>query len=1613
LQAYRTADVLATLTFASTTASTTNVGVSSSSNNKNYYNKNNHNDMQNSSTKDFKALTGFWATLLHLIRGRPALGTYLASPSALRAALVNNELEALVRVAGKGGQDGCNSSSSSSSSVQQLDVGTIEEQWRLIFELVRLELLAGKLGEGGMDGRGEGGEKDRRHCWALIEYVIAASGSLDLLRNQSHLDSGSDSSINNNNNNNNITSNDAGRHRYLVMVVRRLRTLLKVWKPEGDLVANLWLALVQSSVARLNDAPQPNPAFSALPLVKTVVRTCCQHATSTSTATADCITPAALWTRDWSVPRDLLWQLADPRYCALPPSLVLPPPSLLRDLPRGDAVRRLVSRGCDELLLLAASLLERYMHTLTGPDARRDFLLGLLSRLEALSSSPVRPSTAASASEGEPLPKSISLAGMATRHGKTGGGATSAVSAAAARGAKKREHLLGLHNVALALLVLVDKGQAEQKVLLNFWRRLKQFASSCPSGGGEGGKGGCGRDVEAALALSVQFLALIGPSGDDKIDFLHYPSLLDTLWQWFATLAKMASVTTSNSSSSSSSGGGDGGSGKRYSRVALWSMLNGLTFAFQLSCTFTFPPEQVSKLLSVLGGLLGQYREMDDATLGLLLRAYRCLCPLRKVSLSQHPSARPLLEQVPLFASLVKGQEAKDDGVGLLWTSSSAASGGGGGEGVKGEEAREFAAFLPVPEPELLQALGTLTKESWETGSGSNSVLAPLTDAPSCSSLRLLHMHLHALPALRAVAAAYALAHAKGEKPPDLPLLRASLDATEAASYRDRQSGMLRLLAPCFYDAYLVYDLPCFPALEGREYPVLAAWIGLTLEGAAWVGAGKLGGSSSSSSSSSSCATISMVKGGEMVEISPGRYLKRRYWPFTIRLLTCLASGRGTTMLPLTTTSTGDNTVVRRTGTFPPPFSSSSLSVFPPPGDTVASRLLNLVNNFQHHIPLPSSAELSLLAMRPHRNHNSFSSSSSLSWYNIPTLEQDLFGRLLLLSNVALAVAPLPGQQQSIQAKNSRKLQVLRLLAHVGGATRLLVRSSPSPSSLSQFSSSFLPPSHLLAYSFASLLLRFAAEAIQEKLLDDLISTLFPAFFLPEPQHLKWTSNSSTRALIPLAPPPSSPETSTAGLSLAAGYVGDVLRCLAQVRYGREAIIQWLRNFLQDGLVLFLSDGAKIVALGEATTSGRERSKGCDEGGRGQARLLASIAHGLWHACPCERLHVPAAVAQARASVAHEKLLGPLEEAMNKVVLFQASSNISTRSSSASSSSSIALIRQVETTQIESKLPFFRRQFILDLDLPTVLYAPFAPTLTAPERERATTKALVLLKLLRQLFDPPHCSCPSKQGVNQGEEQDVGACPSQDLFPAMGPVVGMLFQASRGGKGRAGDIEDRLFSPAMRVALALLQCPLKVTSQCVMTMPTRTRVTLWQWATNSGSDAAVAAPNGGGGGAGAGCQDGCQTESKLQDFVLEWGCLVGLLAVARGGAIGSSAQQLQQQELDLLMEELQKQTGARFAEVELLRAKNLFTPSKHVWGRQGGNADTGVVTPDIWEVAKGGSSRGCTEEEAALAKEVQAYLLAGMTEALESVAGRGAAKERCLGLWEQVRPWLSNKLDQL
>jgi hypothetical protein len=114
--------------------------------------------------------------------------------------------------------------------------------------------------------------------------------------------------------------------------------------------------------------------------------------------------------------------------------------------------------------------------------------------------------------------------------------------------------------------------------------------------------------------------------------------------------------------------------------------------------------------------------------------------------------------------------------------------------------------------------------------------------------------------------------------------------------------------------------------------------------------------------------------------------------------------------------------------------------------------------------------------------------------------------------------------------------------------------------------------------------------------------------------------------------------------------------------------------------------------------------------------------------------------------------------------------------------------------------------------------------------------------------------------------------------------------------------------------------------------------------------------------------------------------------------------------LDLLIEEVQKQTAARHAEVRTVRAKSLFTLSRHVWGRQSGSTEGAVGATSMWEVRKGGIREGWTEEEGRVAKQVRVYLLTGVNEEPEKVVGGGALGGTHLGWWERVKPWLSGSL---
>jgi len=155
-----------------------------------------------------------------------------------------------------------------------------------------------------------------------------------------------------------------------------------------------------------------------------------------------------------------------------------------------------------------------------------------------------------------------------------------------------------------------------------------------------------------------------------------------------------------------------------------------------------------------------------------------------------------------------------------------------------------------------------------------------------------------------------------------------------------------------------------------------------------------------------------------------------------------------------------------------------------------------------------------------------------------------------------------------------------------------------------------------------------------------------------------------------------------------------------------------------------------------------------------------------------------------------------------------------------------ALVQRLEREVAAPPLPGFRRQFLHDLALPAALLAPFIPpsSTTAessgPRAERqqlaeARARAGRLLRLLAALYSPPRCSC-GRAGAGTSGVACCCCCPSQDLFPAMGPVLGALLRST----GPDGESGGGLFLPCLEVARALLACPLEGPDG----------LSLWAWA---------------------------------------------------------------------------------------------------------------------------------------------------------------------------------------
>ena len=435
----------------------------------------------------------------------------------------------------------------------------------------------------------------------------------------------------------------------------------------------------------------------------------------------------------------------------------------------------------------------------------------------------------------------------------------------------------------MAVLVLADRGQAEQKVLLNLWRRLRHQsrAAAVTTPQSLAAAAAAASRWEQAMALSAQFLAQLGPEPMPAavqdgggalavVDFRQPESLREMLAQWLTGALQQPS-----SAAAPTPAGAHASNPTALSPVLLWALVQGLGFAVELAAAHPLSPREAARLLVAVERLLADHhRTLDDAALGLCLRAYGALCPLARADPAVDAAAAPLRDRLPLLRPFLARAAAEERTLG-----------GGEEPSLLSATGTEALAAFKAPSAALLSALGALVKESWE-GGGAVGYLG----VQGHDQAQRLSPRLHALPALRALAAAHALAHAKGcrgSSMPDPPLLRASLDAgAGAAGYRDRQAAGLRLLAPCFLDAYLSHDLggdAFLPLLEGRETAFLAGWIGLTLESAAWVGGRGSGGHRRRGKDEA------FAEGGAS-SFLPEHYLQRRYWAYTARLLPHLAA---------------------------------------------------------------------------------------------------------------------------------------------------------------------------------------------------------------------------------------------------------------------------------------------------------------------------------------------------------------------------------------------------------------------------------------------------------------------------------------------------------------------------------------------------------------------------------------------------------------------------------------------------------------------------------------------------------------------------------------------------
>jgi hypothetical protein len=163
-------------------------------------------------------------------------------------------------------------------------------------------------------------------------------------------------------------------------------------------------------------------------------------------------------------------------------------------------------------------------------------------------------------------------------------------------------------SLAMAVLVLTERGHAEQNVLINFWRKLKEAAKS-PQG----------EEAEQALVVAVQFLAYLAPTAGETQRFEHFASVLDALYDWLAMgLARC---------------GPTGLVKRRFSPALQWGFLFATTLACRIHATFgaNVTAAQSVRFLDLLSALVtaGVARELDAAPLRVALWALTAFCPLR------------------------------------------------------------------------------------------------------------------------------------------------------------------------------------------------------------------------------------------------------------------------------------------------------------------------------------------------------------------------------------------------------------------------------------------------------------------------------------------------------------------------------------------------------------------------------------------------------------------------------------------------------------------------------------------------------------------------------------------------------------------------------------------------------------------------------------------------------------------------------------------------------------------------------------------------------------------------------------------------------------------------